>query len=104
MLLAYDNAAQVVRDRLKRGDAIAEVPEGHREGAGEEVGEEVENSGPEVEGRDLDLGVGVGLGCREYWVDIARLDIEQLEEQGLRLEAVNRSGSARSFSSCVSIM
>ena len=95
---------QVVCDRLKRGDAIADVPEGRREGAGEQVGVALENRGLEVEGRDLDIGVGLGLGCKECRVDIARLDLEQLEEQGLRLQAVNRSGSARSFSSCVSIM
>ena len=44
------------------------------------------------------------LVFKECRVDVANLSLEALEIQGIRLEAVNRSGSARSFTSCVSIM
>ena len=94
---------QVIRGRLKRGDAIADLPEG---GGEEEARAALENEGVENEALENEGGeVGErDLVFKECRVDVANLSLEALEIQGIRLEAVNRSGSARSFTSCVSIM
>ena len=94
---------QVIRGRLKRGDAIADLPEG---GGEEEARAALENEGVENEALENEGGEGGerDLVFKECRVDVANLSLEALEIQGIRLEAVNRSGSARSFTSCVSIM